>query len=135
MPEIYELLTGAIAAIAASRAPAQLLPRFSLRLLAMLGLAPPLGSCVRCGNALPLGPAWLDAQTGGLVDGACRERWQDLPELGERDLESLRALARPKSPQARLHATPRAAAAVEELISHHLGKRPKALAQLDALGG
>jgi DNA repair protein RecO (recombination protein O) len=135
LPDIYELLTSAISALAGAREPATLLPRFQLRLLEMLGLAPPLGSCIRCGGALPSGAAWLDAQTGGLVDAACRERWQDLPELDERDLESLRALARPKSPQARLHATSRATAAVEELVAHHLGKRPKALAQLGVLRG
>lgn len=136
LPEIYELLVGAIAAVAASASPRSLLPRFSLRLLEMLGLAPPLETCVRCGAALRAGSAWLDAQAGGLVDGACRERWQDLPELDERDVENLRALAMPKGHRlgAALLATPRAGAAVDELVAHHLGKRPKAIAHLGTLG-
>jgi DNA repair protein RecO (recombination protein O) len=136
IPEIYALLTGAIAAIAASNAPRMLLPRFSLRLLEMLGLAPPLSMCVRCGAALPSGSVWLDAEAGGLIDAPCRERWRDLPELEPRDLENLRALALPKSsgPAAALMATAPAAAAVDELVAHHLGKRPKAIAHLATLG-
>jgi DNA repair protein RecO (recombination protein O) len=136
LPDVYELLTGVIAAISASSAPRALLPRFSLRLLEMLGLAPPLTMCVRCGAELPPGPVWLDAQGGGFVDGACRERRQELPELQEGDLENLRALARPKSrgAGAALLATPQATAAVEELVAHHLGKRPKSLVQLGSFG-
>jgi len=136
LPDVYELLVGAIAALAGSDAPRSLLPRFSLRLLEMLGLAPPLEQCVGCGAPLGPGILWLDAQAGGLVDAPCRERGRELPELDERDVTNLRALARPKGngPGAALLATPRAAAAVDELIAHHLGKRPKALAHLGALG-
>lgn len=133
LPDVYELLTGAIAALAGSSAPRTILPRFSLRLLAMLGIAPPLTTCVRCGNPLAE-TAWVDGQAGGLIDTACRERWRDLPELTQGDLENLRALAQPKSQGARLLATVNAAAAVDDLIAHHLGKRPKALAQLGTLG-
>jgi len=134
LPEIYELLTGAIAAVAAAPKPRELLPRFSLRLLEMLGLAPPLENCVRCGRPLPAGVAWLDAEAGGLADSGCKERWRDLPELHDRDVENLRALARPKRERAAVRATPAAAAAIDELVAHHLGKRPKATAQLGALG-
>jgi DNA repair protein RecO (recombination protein O) len=136
LPEVYELLVGAIGAIAASASPRALLPRFSLRLLDMLGLAPPLAACVRCGAGLPPGPVWLDAQAGGVIGAGCRERWQDLPELQERDIANLRALAQPKggAAAAAVLATPQAAAAVEELVAHHLGKRPKAVGQLGSLG-
>ena len=134
LPEVYALVVGAIAAIAASAAPQDLLPRFSLRLLDMLGLAPPLDTCVQCGSPLDGGPAWVDGAAGGLLDAACRERWRDLPELGADDLENLRALARPKGGPAgaAVRATPRAARAVEELVAHHLGRHPKALAALGA---
>jgi DNA repair protein RecO (recombination protein O) len=136
LSDVYELLTGAVGAIAASPAARTLLPRFSLRLLEMLGLAPPLTTCVRCGAPLPAGTVWLDAAAGGVVDDACRERRQELPELEERDLRNLRALALPKGSgtAAALVATPRAGAAVEELVAHHLGKRLKSLAQLGSLG-
>jgi recombinational DNA repair protein (RecF pathway) len=133
LPDVYELLVGAIAAVAASPAPQELLSRFSLRLLEMLGLAPPLETCVQCGSLLSDGAVWLDGAAGGLLDAACRERWRDLPELGAEDIANLRALARPKGgPAAAVRATPRVARAVEELIAHHLGRRPKALAALGA---
>lgn len=134
LPDVYELLTGALAAVARSNAPRTMLPRFSLRLLEMLGIAPPLFDCVRCGRTLREWPVWLDAESGGVVDQACRERWRDLPELQEVDLANLRALARPRDGAAALRATPAAAAAVEELIAHHLGRRPKSSAHLDTLG-
>jgi len=91
---------------------------------------------VHCGSPLPPGPVWLDAEAGGIVDARCREGWRDLPELAERDLANLRALAVPKrtAAAATLHATPRAADAVEELVAHHLGRRPKSLATLRSLG-
>lgn len=133
LPDVYELLTGAIAALVGSSAPRTILPRFSLRLLAMLGIAPPLTTCVHCGNTLA-GTVWVDGQAGGLIDAACRERWRDLPELTEGDLQNLRALAQPKSHGARLLATVNAAAAVDDLVAHHLGKRPKALSHLGTLG-
>ena len=134
LADVYELLTGALGAIARSNAPRTLLPRFSLRLLEMLGIGPPLFNCVRCGAALRETPVWLDAESGGVIDRGCRERWRDLPELEAGDLENLRALARPRKGGAALHATPAVAAAVEELIAHHLGRRPKASAHLDTLG-
>lgn len=136
LPDVYELLVGALGAAAAAASPRVLLPRFSLRLLEMLGLAPPLTTCVRCGAALAPGTVWLDAQAGGFLGDGCLERWRDLPELEGRDLENLRALAAPKSGQATatLVATPRAAAAVDELVAHHLGRRPRALGYLSSLG-
>jgi DNA repair protein RecO (recombination protein O) len=136
LPEVYDLLVRAIGSIAASADPRGLLPRFSLRLLHMLGLAPPLDCCVHCGSTLPAGSAWLDAEAGGFTDGACRERWRDLAELTVEDLVNLRALAVPKGsgPAAALHATPAAAHAIAELVAHHLGRRPKAVAYLGGLG-
>jgi DNA repair protein RecO (recombination protein O) len=135
MTDVYDLLLGAIAAVATAATPATLLPRFSLRLLEMLGLGPPLENCVRCGAPLSSESAWLDAQAGGIVDEACRERWRDLPEVDARDLQNLRGLSRPKGDAvaAALLATPRAAAAVGELIAHHLGRRPRASGYLGTL--
>jgi DNA repair protein RecO (recombination protein O) len=136
LPDVYDLLVGVLGAIAGAASPRMLLPRFSLRLLEMLGLAPPLRTCVRCGASLPKGAVWLDAQAGGIVDDGCRERWRDLPELDEGDLENMRALAAPKESRsaATVVAMPRAAAAIDELVAHHLGRRPRALGQLGTLG-
>jgi recombinational DNA repair protein (RecF pathway) len=127
LPDVYELLTGAIEAISRADDPRALLPRFSLRLLDMLGLAPPADTCVRCGKPLA-SRAWLDAQAGGLIDESCRERWRDLPELSERDCRNFRGLGARKGGERPvvLRATPRVASAVEDLLAHHLGRRPKA---------
>lgn len=132
LPEVYDLLAGAIVAVAAAPDPRTLLPRFSLRLLELLGLGPPLDRCISCGSALPAATVWLDALAGGFVDRTCLERWRDLPELAAGDLENLRGLVRPKGsgPGIALHATPAATHAVEELVAHHLGRRPKAVAYL-----
>ena len=107
LPEVYDLLAGGIGTIAACADPLGLLPRVSLRLLDLLGLAPPLDRCVHCGGALASGSAWLDAEAGGFIDEACRERWRDLAELTPKDLVNLRALAVPKGGEAAaLHAPP-----------------------------
>lgn len=136
MPEVYDLLVGAFSAIAASERPRELLARFSLRLIDLLGFGVPTTTCIRCGAALGTAPAWLDAQAGGMVDDACRERWRDLPELDRSDRDNLSALAAPKgAPSVALHATSRVARAVDDLLAHHLGRRPKATAAIGELGG
>lgn len=135
LPEVYDLLNGMFAAVERSEQPRALLPRFSLRLLDVLGLAPPADRCVRCANDLGEGEAWLDAQAGGLIDDACRERWRDLPVLDARDRENFRALAAGKRGSApSVRARPRVARAAEDLLAHHLGRRPKAGAHLAEFG-
>lgn len=127
MPDVYALLVAMLGATAASPAPRALLPRFSLRLLEALGVAPPLDACVRCGNVID-GNAWLDVEAGGLIDDACRERWRDLPELDARALRNLQALGADRGKGPVLQALPQVAYAVELLVSHHLGRRPRATA-------
>jgi len=125
LPEVYALLTGMLGAIAATDEPLALVPRFSLRLLDLLGIAPPVSRCVLCD--LPLEErGYVDAQAGGIIGESCRERWRDLLALDEEDLENLRAVAARKGARARVRATPRVARAVEEVLAHHLGRRPKA---------
>lgn len=127
LPDVYELLLGMLAAVASSEEPKILVPRFSMRLLEALGLAPPLDACIQCGNPIGDAHAWVDAQAGGLVDEACRERWRDLPELEARELRNLQAIAaaRSDSQRATARALPGVSAAVELFIAHHLGRRPK----------
>ncbi|HEV7180755.1 MAG TPA: DNA repair protein RecO, partial [Candidatus Baltobacteraceae bacterium] len=64
LPDVYDLLAGMIAAIAASDAPRSLVPRFSLRLLSALGLEPPVDACVRGGEPLSAVRAWADPDAG-----------------------------------------------------------------------
>ncbi len=126
MPEIYSLLTGALRAIGRSEESLGLVPRFSLLLLGALGLAPPLDTCVLCGASLVGKSAWLDSEQGGFAGEECRPNWRDAPALSETDMENLRGLATARGgASAALHATPAVGRAVESLVNHHLGRRPK----------
>jgi len=127
MPDVYDLLSGMIAAVAASETPRALVPRFSLRLLSALGIEPPVDACVRCGRAFPDGRAWADPQAGGFIGTCCREAWRDLVELDADDLRNLADVSAARgSGRAALYARPRVAAAIDEIVVHHLGRKPKA---------
>ncbi len=88
LPEIYALLTGAAAALATSSDPVSLVPRFQLRLLAALGLAPPGDACVRCGSGFAGASAWLRTLRRG------RQRSQPARARGYRELPRGRRAAR-----------------------------------------
>jgi DNA repair protein RecO (recombination protein O) len=127
MPDVYALLSGALRAMGRSAEPALLLPRFSLRLLDALGLAPPVDRCVQCGASIAQG-AWLELDHGGFSCEECRVSWRNQAALDERDLANIAALAAPRTHgTAALLATPRAAEAIEALVAQHLGRRPKAV--------
>lgn len=127
-PDIYALLTAALGAIGQSEDPLLLLPRFSIRLLEALGLAPPVETCVHCGRPFSGEAAWLDAEQGGFACEACRVTWRELLALDKDDMRNLQAVAAaPGGPVApTLRATRRVAQAIESLVNHHLGRRPKA---------
>lgn len=127
-PVIYRLLTAALNAIGQSDAPLALLPRFSLRLLDALGLAPPVDACVQCGRTFAGGEAWLDAEQGGFVCKSCRSTWRDMLALDRDDVRNLQAVAASPggSVAPTLYATRTVAQAIETLVNHHLGRRPKA---------
>ena len=130
LPDVYALLSGMLSAIAASNTPRALVPRFSLRLLSALGIEPPVDACVRCGLAFEDEHAWVDGEAGGFICSRCRERWRDLIELDAADLRNLAELATPRGQRgAGLMARPHVAQAVDALIVHHLGRRPKAALQ------
>jgi len=134
LDEIYALLTGASLAIAAAEAPASLVPRFELRLLHALGLAPPDDSCIRCGGAFDEHGAWVDIDAGGLGCERCYGARGDAHALDSADVENFRALGAPRGAgqRAAVLATPKVARAIDDLVTFHLGRRPKARALLDA---
>lgn len=124
LPDVYALLDGALAAAAISEDPLTIVPRFQLRLLAALGLAPPVDRCVRCGA--PLGDeAWLDEESGALSGVECRERWREALQLDVDDLANFAGLSAPRGSGASLLARPRVAQAADALIRHHLGRRAR----------
>ncbi|MDQ2679974.1 MAG: DNA repair protein RecO [Candidatus Eremiobacteraeota bacterium] len=130
LADVYALMIGATSALGTIDDPLALIPRFSVRLLDALGLAPHCESCVRCGKSLSGGSAWLDIDSGGLAGIECGASWRNVFELGPHDVANFQALAAPKigGVRAALQATPTTAKAIEMLIAHHLGRRPKARA-------
>ncbi len=133
MPDVYELLGGAAAALAASSQPATLVPRFELRLLSALGLAPPDDACARCSAPFNDRGAWLDVDAGGLTCERCGGGRGDIDHLQPADIANFRAVGAVRGGPIRAAAvaTPRAARAIDELVTWHLGKRPKARGLLD----
>lgn len=128
LPDVYDLLSRVLAAIARSDEPLGLLPRFSLRLLDALGLAPATDVCARCGALLDGRDAWLDLQQSGFACEKCMPAWHHGTHLDRDDMENIRALAAPAggTVKASHRATRAAAQAVEALVNEHLGRRPKA---------
>jgi DNA repair protein RecO (recombination protein O) len=126
-PEVYGLLTAALRAIGQSDDPLALLARFSMRLLDALGLAPPVDACIHCGKPFDAA-AWLDAEQGGFGCEACRVTWREVLALDADDIRNLQGIAAAPggSVMPVLRATRRVAQAVEALVNHHLGRRPKA---------
>ncbi|MBV8689102.1 MAG: DNA repair protein RecO [Candidatus Eremiobacteraeota bacterium] len=131
VPEIFNLLHLALHAVRQSPDPLALLPRFELRLLDALGLAPPTEQCVRCGASLLDRAAWLDTESGGLAGLECRATWMNVIELDADDVRNVQALsaARDSARRATLLARPQVARAIDALVAYHLGRRPKAGAQ------
>jgi DNA repair protein RecO (recombination protein O) len=135
-PEVYSLLGGVLRAFHADGPPLRLLPRFEMRLLSVLGFGPEFDRCVSCARPLDgSAEVRLDVENGGLVcDSCCGSRSESLL-LFAADIENLRALARPAGGAlpATLVARPRSLAAIESLVLHHLGSRPRLQAALDLL--
>jgi DNA repair protein RecO (recombination protein O) len=128
LPDIYELLRGAAAAVAGSPTPAVMLPRFQLRLLHALGLAPADDACVRCGGTFDDHGAWLDLDAGGLGCEKCYGARGDAHAFSADDVANFRGLGAERGNGAVGTATPRVARAMDELVTWHLGRRPKARA-------
>lgn len=135
-PEVYALLGGVLRAFYGQGSPLRLLPRFEMRLLFVLGFGPELDHCVGCARPLEeSAEVRLNVASGGLACGSCCRSGSECLLVGGDDIENLRALARPLGGvlPATLTAGPRALAAIERLLLHHLGFRPRLQAALDLL--
>jgi DNA repair protein RecO (recombination protein O) len=135
MPEIYSLLRGALRALAGSAEPAAVVPRFQLRLLGALGLAPESETCIRCGLALAQSAAWADVEAGGLACERCRPYRADAFALAPDDVANFRGLGALAGGTVRpaTLATAASARAVDAFLTWHLGKLPKSRKFLDDL--
>jgi DNA repair protein RecO (recombination protein O) len=128
LPDVYALLAAGLRALSQTDDPLALVPRFSLRLLDALGLAPPVETCIRCGASFEGKTAWLDLEQGGFAGEECRVTWREVLSLDESDIANLRGVAAPARGEVRpaMRATRRVTQAIEALVNHHLGRRPKA---------
>lgn len=128
VPQIYDLLCGVLTAFDSVDEQLLLLPRFQLRLLDALGLAPPCDVCARCGTSLEGRPAWLDLDAGGLSGMECRAAWMNVLELDREDVENFRGLAAAKGSgeNVALYARAQVVRAIDAIVTYHLGRRPKA---------
>jgi DNA repair protein RecO (recombination protein O) len=70
-PRLYEMLVGAIAALAADASP-MVAPAFLLKVLALEGSAPVLDLCVSCGEPDPSLLLAFDLHEGGVLCRRCR---------------------------------------------------------------
>lgn len=136
-PEVYALLRGALHALCRASEPARLVPRFALRLLGALGLAPASDACVWCGAGFASDRAWADLEAGGLACERCRPYRADSLELGALDVANFQGLGAGRSDeggvQPVLAATGAAARAVDAFVTWHLGRRLKAARLLSEL--
>lgn len=84
--ELFRLSLRALAHLCYTKLhPVILTMAFELHFLSILGLAPQMDACVRCGKPVE-GNAWFDAQGGGVVCVSCRRTLPDISNGARRIL-------------------------------------------------
>ena len=127
-PRLYQMLVGALRALASRNAPL-LVPAFFWKLLSLEGFHPLLEMCAACGGAGPL--VAFDLEQGGALCGSCRQGVPVSPEalaLLRRILggELAAALNEPAS-----DATVEIDALATRAMEHHLERRLRSIHLLD----
>ncbi|MDQ6944254.1 MAG: hypothetical protein M3169_17290, partial [Candidatus Eremiobacteraeota bacterium] len=85
-------------------------------------------ACVRCGLGFDEHGAHLDLEAGGLGCDRCYGARGDAHALDANDVANFRALGAERGSGAAMRATLRVARAADDIITWHLGRRPKARA-------
>jgi DNA repair protein RecO (recombination protein O) len=125
---LYQMLVGALRALAANNAPL-LLPAFFLKLLALEGFQPILDGCASCGAPGPL--VAFDVVVGGSLCPACARG----PRVSEQAIELMHrildgglagVLNEPVTP-----ATAEVANLATRAMEHHLERRLRSVTVLD----
>jgi DNA repair protein RecO (recombination protein O) len=147
LPELYQLLSEVQSAVAAGMDAAAFVAAADMRLLKILGFAPELDACARCGAALqgrPLGGgrATLSPQAGGLVCRRCTEagfrgegfdRYAHTLTLSVAEFAALRMLAGDSLAQAAASPLgPRLSFVTRSFVEYNCGRRSKAMAVSNA---
>lgn len=129
--EGFDLLAGTLARLCEVADPRPALLAFEARFLSLIGHAPRVDRCARCGGRLPAGNrAWWSGRHGGRVCGGCREEDNVAASVGA--VAALDTLARGRltSPdRLSLEAGMRAEVGtmLAECLRHLLGREPKLL--------
>ncbi len=130
-PRLYQMLLGALRALAAHNGPL-VVPAFFWKLLALEGFRPQLDECVLCGATPPEDPlVAFDLESGGALCAGCRRGRRISPEALALMQQILggqlgSALNEPASP-----ATHEVEHLATEAMEHHLERRLKAVSLLD----
>lgn len=130
-PRLYQMLLGALRALAGSNGPL-VVPAFFWKLLALEGLQPQLTECVLCGEAPPLTAlVAFDLTSGGALCAGCRRGRRISPEALALMQQILggqlgSALNEPVS-----QATHEVEHLATEAMEHHLERRLKSVTLID----
>ena len=89
------------------------------------GIAPPLDHCVRCGAALPPGAVWLALGPAASSTNAAASAGETSPNWRTPISRTFARAAQGQRPGATASRYPAGARAVEELVAHRLGRRPR----------
>jgi len=124
-PDVFLLLRDALTALPFHADPRHLLPRFFLRLLILLGIAPLCDRCIDCGIPLIEEQAFAETEREGLLCRHCASTDRAEDRLRAEDLANLQALGRPRNSKERVavFAAPRVAHIIEGWMHLHLGRR------------
>jgi DNA repair protein RecO (recombination protein O) len=111
--------------------------RFELACLRELGHMPALDACAQCGAAVtaePVEEVGFGLVSGGVLCPQCRPGQPHVARVSGQTLAAIRVLAAPGGSWRELDASPSVLAPVRatlgNLISHHLGRRPRLLPYL-----
>ncbi|GIX46810.1 MAG: hypothetical protein KatS3mg131_1021 [Candidatus Tectimicrobiota bacterium] len=98
LPELFELFQTTLAQLARAPTAPFLMRRFEVRLLALIGYAPQLATCVRCARPLQPQDRTFSPALGGLLCTACAATAPQPLRVTPATLAALRALAADEAP-------------------------------------
>jgi DNA repair protein RecO (recombination protein O) len=129
-PELFDAADATLAALRSGDQVAQLVARFELTALRVLGHLPALDACVECGKDVGDGARVSFSQrSGGVLCQSCRVGQPQVLSISAPVLAALRRLADPAGDAWRGELDPRMQGELRAVLnhywSHHLGHEPR----------